>query len=72
MKICANEKCLKSGIFQPDENFHKNKQNSDGLHSYCKTCRNKSRAEYHNNLIKKRNKAGNELLEKAKKRVGLI
>jgi len=35
-KMCARCKIVKSKLL-----FHKNKNLKDGLHSYCKTCRNK-------------------------------
>lgn len=40
MKVCGNCHLVKSL-----DNFHRNKQNADGLHSYCKSCRSINRRE---------------------------
>ena len=39
---CNDEKCVSE--------FHKNAQNADGLHSYCKDCRNPVELKRHYNI----------------------
>ena len=56
-KVCANRKCLKSGIPQPVHNFHFDKSRIDGLHVYCKSCISSR------NVLKSKNKAPIELNE---------
>ena len=37
--MCELKKCSKCGLELPLDNFHKNKIKKDGLHYYCKKCR---------------------------------
>ena len=39
--------CRKCGKLKDISEFHKNKQQADGLHPYCKECRNKAKMEYY-------------------------
>jgi len=68
-KICP--KCKKKLVI---EEFHKNKSQSNGLQSYCKSCTNKySRKHYNNNKLKnvrKRLKKFNLTLEEYDKMFG--
>ena len=59
--------CCKCKDEKEISEFNKNKQNKDGLHSYCKLCRKKLRDEIDKKTIDKRNAAGLELLNIMKK-----
>ena len=43
-RLCR--KCAMCGETKPVNDFPRSKGNSDGLHSYCKTCNNKIKKEY--------------------------
>ena len=47
------KKCRKCKKWKLKEEFSADKRNKDGLHSYCKACRNKyAKEKYHQNPIK--------------------
>ena len=43
MKPCSNYHCESKGVLLDLSEFHKNKNNKDGLESQCKKCKNASR-----------------------------
>jgi len=67
MKTCS--KCEES---KPLEDFHKNKDSPDKLHSICKSCKNKqSKERYHSNNKLERPKGFNSRENHLKKTYGI-
>lgn len=51
-ELKQTKKCSKCGIIRPIKQFHKKRQNKDGLHSQCRFCICRYWNEYYQNVVK--------------------
>ena len=64
--------CRRCGIEKPTSEFYKEKRNKDGLHSYCKSCKNKLTELNELNRVKQFNENPVTVTEKQCNSCGLI